>query len=308
MLRQAIPFQGKRSVIEIYHIIFKPYINMAKSIKHFCTVFLVSVSTILCTGYIASVQATQEAVVEKRVLQDKIESGWKSEANHYMRFIQTTLKKNKNEQSDLYKKLQKLLNFSLKEHKKYFFKLPVDQLQLIFPKIKDLRSLYEKFGMGLLELMDQIYQGKVKKEIEAKSTADEISQKEVVEEIKLVFHEIIQILDEKGETSDSIFSCNDQELMHNRGFFMFQEMQKTALECSFMQQQSFLPQLKEIRRLIQKLVEADKALMATIPGTLKKNLHKLAKKISQSVHAMLSTCTEPDQAAYIAAHMMFFNK
>ncbi|MGI2257417.1 hypothetical protein ACRRVD_02535 [Candidatus Cardinium hertigii] len=281
---------------------------MAKSIKHFCTVFLVSVSTILCTGYIASVQATQEAVVEKRVLQDKIESGWKSEANHYMRFIQTTLKKNKNEQSDLYKKLQKLLNFSLKEHKKYFFKLPVDQLQLIFPKIKDLRSLYEKFGMGLLELMDQIYQGKVKKEIEAKSTADEISQKEVVEEIKLVFHEIIQILDEKGETSDSIFSCNDQELMHNRGFFMFQEMQKTALECSFMQQQSFLPQLKEIRRLIQKLVEADKALMATIPGTLKKNLHKLAKKISQSVHAMLSTCTEPDQAAYIAAHMMFFNK
>ena len=289
---------------------------MANPIKHLFRVTLFCLSTIILTGYIGAVQATKQEVVEKKILQNRIgailEEAEKCNMQYNNQSIKFILKGNGEEQIKL--KLQKLSDFSLREHKKYFFKLSLEQLQLILPKLEALTSLNKELRMVVKELEEPIEEafksvGKVEKEIE-QEVLDKAFQKEVEEEIKLEFQEIIKTLQafrKNPQTTNAILLTNDLKLLCDYDFFLLQIMQEVFLQYSFMQQQFFLPKLKKIRRLTEEQFQIEKELMVAMPDALKKKLQELVKKISHKVHGMLDSYTEAGQVVCIIKRMILLH-
>ncbi|MGI2299051.1 hypothetical protein ACRRVB_04730 [Candidatus Cardinium hertigii] len=285
---------------------------MTKSIKHLSTVALFSLSTILFTGYIAPVQAIQEAVVEKEVLHHKLEAIWKEKAKETMLNIEKLVKKNKIAQLKLQKKLQQLLNFSLKAHKKHFFKMPFDQLQVICSKMENLKAIDKKSKSAieaLFNLFQQLCEENLKNGIKTKIDLQDPLQKKMEEEINLAFEQMINLFHSQTvqANNDLILLADDSKVMYDYIVSSCQQIQiiVASLPCSLMEQQSFLANLKKVNTLMGESLEVKKDLMAAIPHILKKNLQKLGKQISQAVHKILYRYTKLDQALMVSDMILF---
>lgn len=280
---------------------------MVISIKRLFTVTLFYLSTMILTGYIETAQATKQEMMRKKILQNELEEILEEEAKDSMKYIEVmTSREDQKELVKIRKNLQKFLKFSLKEHKKLFFKLPLEQLNLILPKMKKLKVLNKEGSMATEALKKKIYLEIVEKEIESQSIPGEEFQKEIEAGMQLEWKEVIKAYQAKIEydKNDSILLANDYERIHQCSFSFLQAIQKILLECSIMKQQSILPSLKGMRRSMEESFESEKDLMVAIPNTLKKQLRQLAKKISQKVHATPFTYNGADKKAHITSCMM----
>lgn len=188
--------------------------------------------------------------------------------------------------------------YSLKQQKKYFFKLPDKQLELILPKLKHTLKLIRQLDAIQTRLLRRLLcplmrvDEPANKKIVVQELNNEIIQKEV-EKGALQFERMIKII-QKQETYHkkrrqdyTCFPYNKLYMPYTWPSDLAKKAQEEFLNCSGIRQQAAWSDLQELGDTYESLEQTHKELLSLIPEHVKKELKKLSQSITSKLHKLL---------------------